>query len=536
MIMLFTSEQAKEADQIAKEDFGFESLILMENAGRSVAASLETLQPEHKSVAIICGKGNNGGDGFVAARHLRDQGWIVTVVFVGEPEDFSEDTKYFFDLLTEVPQGIAIFQYKDPEQLKELVSGSLIIVDALLGTGTKGELRYPYDEIVITLNDERGVKVAIDIPSGLDPDTGTGGIVFRAHQTIAMCTYKKGYFYGKGIDNKGTLDYGHIGVRDQDLGLESDWLLYEPTDVRGVIPFRKKTINKYSAGGPVIVAGSNRYPGSASLAYQGAFFSGSGSPILLTSEKAASVLLNQTPEAVVIEFPVNFNSDALKPMFDALGKKDVLLIGPGLGRSPETTVALDKVLKIDDRLVILDADALVPLYNGSFRDYDLRGKILLPHTGEFASILGKPLEEIEENIFDTVEEFTEETGAILVLKHAAVFISTPTGLNYVCDSGTEELAKFGTGDGLAGVIASALAQILALPNVDAVDVIDSIKERNPDTNEIFAGRIADAVHTFNIAAHLLVKDHPGTPVTSSSIVRNIPAAIKKLSEISESAN
>ncbi|GJQ32407.1 MAG: bifunctional NAD(P)H-hydrate repair enzyme [Ignavibacteriaceae bacterium] len=536
MELIYTAEEARYADIEAIEGLGFDSLILMENAGRSIAAVLEALEPEHRSVAIICGKGNNGGDGFAAARHLRDRNWQVTVVFVGEPEEFSEDSKYFFDILARIPKNIAIFQYKDPDQLRELTGSSLVIIDALVGTGTKGELRYPYDEIVITLNEERGVKIAVDIPSGLDPDTGMGGIVFNAHQTVALCTYKRGFFYGKGIDNKGQLEYGYIGVKDTDLDLESNWFLYEISDVRGIIPYKKKTINKYSAGGPVIVAGSNRYPGAATLAYQGAFFSGSGSPVLLTSEKAASVLLNQTPEAVVIEYPVNFNSEAQKQMLDALAKKDVLLIGPGLGRSPETTIALEKVYQISNKLVILDADALAPLYNGNFRNFDLRGKILLPHTGEFASLLGMPLEEVERNIFSAVEQFVEETGAILVLKHAAVFISSPAGFNYVCDSGTEELAKFGTGDGLAGVIASTLAQILSLPLVESIDVIESLIDLNTETHQIFAGRIADAVHTFNIAAHLLGKDAPGTPITSSSIVRNIPAAIKKISEINESSH
>ncbi len=531
MVMLFTAAQAREADITAIEDLGLDSLVLMENAGRSITSWLEVLQVEYKSVAIICGKGNNGGDGFVAARHLRDHGWSVTVIFVGEPEEFSDDAKFYFDIISENPRGISIFQYKDPEQLKELVANSMVVVDALLGTGSKGELRYPYDEVIITLNDEPGVKVAVDIPSGLDPDKGTGGIVFKAHQTVAMGSFKRGYFYGKGIECTGAIEYGYIGYKEEDVDPDSNWWLYQKADVKGINLFKTRTVNKYSAGGPVIVAGSNRYPGAASLVYQGAFHSGSGSPVIFTSDKAAAVLLNQTPEAVVVEYPVNFNSESLKQMFDILEKKDVLLIGPGLGRSPETTMALEKVLQIENKLVMLDADALVPLYNGNYKNYDLHGKILLPHTGEFAAILGQTLDEIEEDIFTAAEKFAMDTGAILVLKHAAVFICTPSGQNYVCDSGSEELAKFGTGDGLAGVIASTLAQFLAYPMFDPSELQEGLREANAVACETYAERIADAVHTFNFSAHLLARDFPGTPVSASTIVKNIPYTIKNWMKI-----
>ncbi|GAB1349634.1 hypothetical protein MASR1M107_18480 [Ignavibacteriales bacterium] len=174
---VLTANEAREVDRIAIEDFGFDSTLLMENAGRSIATFLDTLQAESKTVTIICGKGNNGGDGFVAARHLRDMNWRVTVVFVDETDEFTEETFYAFELLTAVVRDISIFKYKDVEQLKELLAPSFVILDALLGTGSKGEPRFPYDEIIVTLNEEAGIKVSIDIPSGLDPDTGNGGIV-----------------------------------------------------------------------------------------------------------------------------------------------------------------------------------------------------------------------------------------------------------------------------------------------------------------------------------------------------------------------
>ncbi|MBK7866289.1 MAG: NAD(P)H-hydrate epimerase [Ignavibacteriales bacterium] len=528
MKLVLTAAEASEQDRVFIEDIGFDSRILMENAGRSVAQFIESLEGEEKNVAIVCGKGNNGGDGFVTARHLRDMGWNVTVIFIGEPEDFTEDSQYFFDIISELQDGILIFQYLNIDQLTDIISTQDVLVDAILGTGSKGELQQPYDEIIMAMNGTFATRVAIDIPTGLNPDTGTGGIIFNALYTVALGSYKRGYYYGKGIDNRGLIEYGYIGAKNSTLETEAGWKLYELNDVSSILLSRRRSVNKYTAGGPVMVAGSNRYPGSAAIVYQAAFTSGSGSPILFTSEKGAAVTLNRIPEAVIHEFSVNFNSEILKSLMDELEKKDVLLIGPGLGRSPETTIALDKILSIENKMVILDADALTPLYNGNYKKYNLNGKILLPHTGEFAKLLGKPLEIIEKDIFQAATDFAQETGCILVLKHAAIFVCHNSGINYILDSGHDCMAKFGTGDGLAGVIASVLAQILVLPQLEVESILDLLKEGHNPTVEFFISRICDAIHTYNISALILVKEQTGLVVSASTIIQNLPVAIKKI--------
>lgn len=528
MKAVLTAAQASELDRSYIEDVGFDSMLLMENAGRSVAQFINSLDDAGMNVVIVCGKGNNGGDGFVAARHLRDMRFNVTVVFIGETDDFTEDSQYFFEIISELQGGILIFQYLNTEQLNDILSSQDIIVDAILGTGTKGELRHPYDEIVMAMNDAAGIKIAIDIPTGLNPDTGGGGIIFNANYTVALGAYKRGYFYGKGLDNRGMLNYGYIGIQNIPEQIESPWTLYELNEMMSIRPNKKRSVNKYSAGGPVLVAGSDRYPGSAALVYEAAFTSGSGSPILFTSEKGASVTLNRVPEAVIHEFFTNFNSEILKTLMDVLEKKDVLLIGPGLGRSPETTIALDKILAIDNKLIILDADGLTPLHNGNYKKYDLQGKILLPHTGEFAQIMGKPLEILEEDIFKAAQDFVQETGCILILKHACIFICHSSGVNYILDSGHDSMAKFGTGDGLAGMIASVLSQILAIPNLDVESIIDLIKEGHRSTVEVFVQRISDAIHTYNISALMLVTESSSFAVSASAIIQNLPAAQRKI--------
>ena len=528
MKAVLTAAQASELDRMYIEDIGFDSMLLMENAGRSVAQFINTLDDVGSNVAIVCGKGNNGGDGFVTARHLRDMAYNVTVVFIGDIEEFTEDSQYFFEIISEVQEGILIFQYLNTDQLSEIISTQDIIIDAILGTGTKGELRQPYDEIVMAMNDAPGIKIAIDIPTGMNPDTGGGGIIFKALYTVALGSYKRGYFYGRGLDNRGLLHYGYLGMQKVPDTIENPWVLYELDEMMSIRPSKKRSVNKYSAGGPVIVAGSDRYPGSASLVYQAAFTSGSGSPILFTSEKGASVTLIRTPEAVVREFSVNFNSETLKSVMDELEKKDVLLIGPGLGRSPETTIALDKILEIENKLVVLDADALTPLHNENYKKYDLQGKILLPHTGEFAQILGKPLEIIEEDIFKAAQDFAQETGCILILKHACIFICHRSGVNYILDSGHDSMAKFGTGDGLAGMIASILSQIMVIPQLDVESIIDLIREGHRGTVEVFIQRISDAIHTYNVSALMLVNEQSSFAVSASAIIENLPAAQKKI--------
>jgi NAD(P)H-hydrate epimerase len=251
MKAVLTAAQASELDRSYIEDIGFDSMLLMENAGRSVAEFINSLDDVGMNVAIVCGKGNNGGDGFVVARHLRDMRYNVTVVFIGEIEDYTEDSQYFFEIISELQEGILIFQYLNTDQLSEIVGSQDVIVDAILGTGTKGELRQPYDEIVMAMNDAAGIKIAIDIPTGLNPDTGGGGIIFNANYTVALGAYKRGYFYGKGLDNRGILHYGYIGIQNIPSQIENPWGLYELNEMMSIRPNKKRSVNKYSAGGPV---------------------------------------------------------------------------------------------------------------------------------------------------------------------------------------------------------------------------------------------------------------------------------------------
>jgi hydroxyethylthiazole kinase-like uncharacterized protein yjeF len=260
MKAVLTAAQASELDRMYIEDIGFDSMLLMENAGRSVAQFINTLDDVGSNVAIVCGKGNNGGDGFVTARHLRDMAYNVTVVFIGDIEEFTEDSQYFFEIISEVQEGILIFQYLNTDQLSEIISTQDIIIDAILGTGTKGELRQPYDEIVMAMNDAPGIKIAIDIPTGMNPDTGGGGIIFKALYTVALGSYKRGYFYGRGLDNRGLLHYGYLGMQKVPDTIENPWVLYELDEMMSIRPSKKRSVNKYSAGGPVIVAGSDRLP------------------------------------------------------------------------------------------------------------------------------------------------------------------------------------------------------------------------------------------------------------------------------------
>jgi len=198
MIEVYSAKQAAEIDSIAIEERGFERTILMENAGRSVAEAIFNLDIERRSAAVICGKGHNGGDGIVAARHLRENGWEVLVVFIEDPEDFAPDTKYFFDLLVELDSGVSFFQYKDTDQLTELLEDCHLIIDAIFGTGFRGNLTMPYDEIILTLNDQYAMRVAIDIPSGINAGTGYGTIAFKrigllhlAHTNLAIITARE---------------------------------------------------------------------------------------------------------------------------------------------------------------------------------------------------------------------------------------------------------------------------------------------------------------------------------------------------------
>jgi NAD(P)H-hydrate epimerase len=469
MIPLYSVNQIRKSDEYAINELGIPGTVLMENASVSIFNAMRDYLKNLKDedfIGIICGKGNNGGDGFALARHLSNKGYNVKVVFLAGGSELTGDAKLNFDILEKLSHknpNIRLEKYSDIQNLL-IFNDAKIIVDALLGTGTKGTLKSPYAEIISELNKLTAVKIAVDIPSGLDADTGYGDIIFNADLTVTLAELKKGLFIEKGYTNSGKVVKGYIGIPEDYFNVsEKKEFLIESSDAAKGLPVKRKDLNKYSAGKVFVIAGSADLPGAAVLTSNAALKMGAGAVILAFPESIKVLAQSKLNEVIVSSYEDDstgllaaFNVKKLSERFDWM---DVLAIGPGLGRNHRTMEAVIEILnKVSGKKVVIDADAIFALGNGKYKEVNLKNCILTPHHGEFSNLIGVSIAEIKQDVFKYGREFAVSAGCHLVLKGAPTIIFSPDGKALVNTAGNPGLAKFGTGDVLTGIISGLLAQ------------------------------------------------------------------------------
>ncbi len=516
MIPLFTAEQNRHADVYAVETLGLQGPMLMENASRSVY--LETLKafPELNplmTIGIITGKGNNGGDGLATARHFINNGYYVKIVYLADDNSLKGDALLNFmvtkNLLEETGSGEMIF-YKGNRELNKL-KDCAVIFDALLGTGAKGELKSPYDKIISFVNRLEAFRVAIDVPTGLNVNTGFGDLVFDADLTVALGGFKQGLFFEKGRAFAGKVVKGYIGIGTEYFEkLTTEVYLLEPEDAYDALPVKNVDINKYSAGKVFTIAGSGKYIGAALFSAVSVFYSGGGASLLAIPKSIRNLFNDDNVGLIFIPYENGgkefLTEKDIPELNDKLTWADVVTIGPGLGREDETVQAIKELLKkLKGKRVLIDADGLYPLRRGEYKNYDLRSFVLTPHQKEFSDLLGISIDELREDILSFGKKFAVETGAFLVLKGAPTVIFNPSGEAFINSTGNAGMAKFGSGDVLSGIISSFWAQ--------SKNVEDSI---------------FSAVYLHSLSADLLRTEKTIFGITAKDIMKNIPKTIKFL--------
>lgn len=513
MIPLFKTSDIRNLDAFAISKLQVPGIVLMENASRGIFESIISRNSKLDSVGIVCGKGNNGGDGFAVARHFSNSGFNVKVISLGNETQMSEDclTNYLIlKNLAGTRKNLKIRQYTS---LKDLnwIKDCDVIIDAILGSGFKGELREPYSDIVKYLNKSNAYKCAIDVPTGLDSDTGFGEIIFNANLTVTLGEFKKGLFISKGYENCGEVDLKEIGIgRDFFNSIESDTFLIEPEDIFNLIPRRNKTAHKYSAGKVLTIAGSYKYPGAAALTSQSALVAGAGASVLAIPQSAKKLVHKELLEVVVEsygEMSAKFlNEIALNELREKIKWANVVAIGPGIGRENDTILAVRKfLLNKKFNFAVIDADALFALDNSFLSMVDLSNCILTPHIAEFSNLIKVSVQEIEKDIIRYGKEFATTNKCILVLKGAPTIIFNPAGEAFINTTGNSGMAKFGTGDVLTGIIAGLLAQ----------------------TKQMESAALA-GVYLHSLSADLIINEKPISNYLVSDIMNNFPYAIKFL--------
>lgn len=515
MIPLFSTNQIREIDDYAIRQMGIPGSVLMENASIQIYKHLEDKilkSDKSKKVGFICGKGNNGGDGFASARHCINNGYNVKIIFLGGESELSGDCLLNYTIIkkySRIFKNIQLKKFANKANLNWLKDCD-VIVDAMLGSGAKGDLREPYKSIVKKINDFHAIKVAIDIPTGLDADTGFGKLIFRSDLTITLGEFKKGLFIIDGAANSGEIVKGTIGINNKfyDNKQTKEYLI-EPEDVVKILPHKKKDLHKYSAGKVLTIAGAGDLPGAAALTAKAALKIGTGASILCFPKSVRKLVHKNLSEVIVESYEDDgkeyFSIENLKEIKRKISWADVLAIGPGLGRKKETLAGVIELLKSEpSKYKVIDADAVFAL-KGIYKEVNLKKTILTPHLGEFSTLINKSTDKIKQNIFSYGKDFVKKTGSYLVLKGAPTIIFLPSGETLVNSAGNAGMAKFGTGDVLTGVIAGLLAQ----------------------TKNIEDAALA-GVYLHSLSADLLLSKFTEYSYTASDIMNNLANTIKFL--------
>ncbi|MFQ5975068.1 MAG: NAD(P)H-hydrate dehydratase [Candidatus Hydrothermarchaeales archaeon] len=434
-----TEEEMRSID-INSQYLGVPVLDLMENAGRGVSdAVIDKIDVKNKDVLILCGTGNNGGDGFVAARYLAKKGAKVEAILIGEEEKIrTPESKINWEKI-KGEKGISTRIFDGFEKIN---FDQGIIVDALLGTGVEGELREPIKSIVEGINASTAFKVSVDIPTGLDPK------VKREHvrADLVVCLHKS----KRGLERFVTV------VKDIGIPKEAETIV-GPGDL--IVNLRRRwDSHKGDNGRVLVVGGSDLYFGAPILAALGALNSGADLSILTVPEINFDISRTYSPDLILRKYRGNYlNRDGIETVGKLLGMCDSLLIGPGLGLKDETRETVLEILKKAKLPVVIDADGIKSL-KGELKILKKINSVLTPHAGEFKILTDKNLPDNIEERKGMIRTFAEESGSVVLLKSSVDIIASPTGKVRVNTTGNPGMSGGGTGDVLSGLVAGFLAQ------------------------------------------------------------------------------
>jgi ADP-dependent NAD(P)H-hydrate dehydratase / NAD(P)H-hydrate epimerase len=447
--------EMRAVDQWAIETQGVPSLDLMERAGEGLARVIAERAPAGR-IAVVCGKGNNGGDGLVAARLLRGAGRDVDVLAVSPPDELRGDAAEQLHRLPGDPP--AAF---DAARL----DGAALLVDALLGTGSTGAPRDPAAAAIAAMNVAGAPLVAADVPSGVDASTGeVAGAAVRAVATATFHRAKPGLWINPGKTHAGVAEVIDIGIPAGEPGAPEIGLIGD--EVLAAVPHRAADSTKFSSGNVVIIGGSAGLTGAPTMAAMAAMRSGAGYVTVGTARELQSTFAGRLLEAMTVGLPSDdggLGTASLGAALNAIERADAVVLGPGLGRAPGTQAFARELLGRVEVPLVIDADglnALAEAFPGALPERSA-ATVLTPHAGELGRLLGLESSEVGAHRLAHARDAAARSGAIVVLKGDDTLIAAPTGRVAVSRGGAPALATAGTGDVLSGVVGALLAKGVA---------------------------------------------------------------------------
>ncbi len=512
---ILTAEQIREVDRLSTSQFGIPGILLMENAGMRVVEAIESRFEHLKDlmIAILCGKGNNGGDGFVVARQLIQKGCTPFVFLFADEREVHGEAKVNLDILKAIgsPPTIVTTEQDWAEERLEVADADLI-VDALLGTGLTKAVSGLYKAVIETLEDfPRAAIVSVDLPSGLQANSSriTGPAV-QADFTVSFTALKPCIVLPPACQLAGDVIVSEIGNPEELLELdELNMHLIEPEMLPGVRHARDESSNKGAFGKVLVFGGSVGKPGAAALAGQAALRAGAGLVTVATAANALPTIAASMCELMTEPLlETDQGTIARQKISSIIDRKTIVAIGPGVTTHEETSAFVRDVVRSAEIPVVVDADGL-----NAFAGHtdDLRGNgrpiIITPHPGEMARLTGRDVSYITENRVDVARDFATGQKVYVVLKGFRTVIATPDGSLYVNPTGNPGMATGGTGDILTGMITGILAQ-----------------EHLGD----FVERLCLAVYLHGLAGDLAAEELGEESLVATDLLRYLPQAWKKL--------
>ncbi|MCC6749565.1 MAG: NAD(P)H-hydrate dehydratase [Deltaproteobacteria bacterium] len=463
-----TAAQMRELDRRTIEEYGVPSLVLMECAGRGVADLIRRERgASGQRVVVLCGAGNNGGDGFVAARHLASAGAQVTTYLVGSADGLTPDARVNLQILERL--GADLRTIAAPEELdaeETIFASATVIVDALLGTGLRSEVRDPARRTIERANRCRALRVAVDIPSGLDADTGAVlGVAFAADHTVTFGYPKVALVSHPGCERVGRLQVVDIGIPRQ-LEERATFAaeLLEEAGVAPRLAARPAWGHKGTHGHLLVVAGSPGKTGAALLCGEAVLRSGAGLCTIAAPAPALAALECKTRELMLTPLlpegaEPSDSDDVFAHLLAQVAGKAAVALGPGIPRGEGMARLIARLVRESPVPLVIDADGLNELAPQLPVLAEARVPVLLtPHPGEMATLTGSSVDRIQADRLGVATAFAQQHGVYLALKGARTIVASPDGRAFINPTGNAGLGSAGTGDVLTGLVGGLVAQ------------------------------------------------------------------------------
>ncbi len=510
MLVLRSTEMAA-VDKEAIE-LGYPEIILMETAGRSIAREIDELDflDDKSKITFLIGGGNNGGDGLVAARYLKEWGYENLNVFLLNPGDELEGiSRENYNICELQDVELEVINPDSLEDFLEIFSRADILIDGILGTGITGEVRGLAADLIKIINEIPVNVLAIDMPSGLSLDFNSETVV-RADLTVSLANLKVAQAVYPGRLYCGEIIIADIGMPAKAYQkLRPKYFMLSNQEAARFLPYRNETGHKGTFGKVLVIGGSAGMAGSVSLAGEAALKIGAGMVTIALPSVIAGDVNSYSREIMTEALPANdgkITTEALDKIIELSNEMDLVILGPGLGQGTEQVELVDELLKELKLPVVLDADGL-----NAIKDIEQLKKaenriLVTPHPGEMARLYDTSIPEILENRFEYINDFVERTGQTIILKGADSLIGLPAGEIFINPTGNDGMATAGSGDVLTGIAGGLIAQGLDLEKAGIVapfihgqagDLAADVKNRYSIVAGDLIAYLAEAINTIN---------------------------------------